>query len=701
MSTLSLISKIQMASPKHVRITLALTVVLIFALSLGTLLLSRNAELFAAWWPAAGVSFLAVLIVRGNRVGITLAIWAAATASRLAVGQALAPAVAFGFANALEAWIVATIFDKHTGPAPLRLEDVRSVGRFVFAVVAGALTVGALAALVVAFQGGDGLETFILVTPAHASATLVIAPCLLVAPVRIPKRHRAELVLQAGALAVVLSIVFLPGQTSQLRFLTLPVLIWAALRFAAQVAAVEMLATALAASLLTGLEEMFADRADALSAAESFAIVQWYFIVYAASLLVIGAGRTERNRLGDEIKAREHLLRGGIVGSQIGLLLLREDPHGAITIIDGNDVAVRLLGVRFDAPPRVSVVPPQGQLADTIRAVRGTQAEGEDWSGEVEIDSAGRRLQVFIARVQSASDETLLTLQVIDMSTRYAQQQAVAVALQNAQSTTVQLRELNRQKEDFVSSVSHELRTPIMSILGFSEELADTGLSPLASDYLSVITRNAHRLADLVEDLLEMSRMSDQKSRAQRPSEVMPLNEIISNCIVDLGTVARSNGITLDYVVPDEDVQVSGNSRDLCRVVTNLVSNAVKFTPRGGAVKVICSRLEESVLVDVVDNGIGIPPDEIDRVLERFYRSSTSVSLPGTGLGLSIVTGLVEQLGGTFTLSSDGLTGTQVRVTLPAAVPTAAPVADSGDHPPASVATAANRAEPDPSVRIS
>ena len=664
-----------------------------FVVSLGTLTISRNADFISVWWPAAGVSVVAALIARGNRVGIALAIWAAASGARLAVGQPFAPALAYGFANALEAWIVATIVDHKRGPGADHLNDVRGVGRFIAAVVVGSLTMGALAALIMTVRGGDAVQTFAMAAPSHASAILVIAPVFLVTRTPIAARLRRELVLQSLVLAVVLVVVFVPGQSSQLKFLTLPVLIWAALRFGQSVATWQMLGTALAVTVIMGVQQGgVVGEADAASVILADAVIQAFFVVYAGSLLVIGAGRTERNRLVDEMKARDQLLRGGVIGSQIGLLLLQEDAAGTHTILDGNAPAARFLDVSLATPDRPApAVPAEGPLAAAIATVRGGRSASEDWSGEVETDHAERRLQIFIARIRSTGADALITVQVIDMTARYAAEQSVAASLEIERGSTLKLRELNRQKEDFVSSVSHELRTPIMSILGFSEELADTDLSPLAADYLSVIARNAHRLADLVEDLLELSRMSDQNDRSVRPLEVTSMNEVIQNCVEELGATARSGGVTLVFI-PVEEMDVAGNARDVTRVLTNLVANAVKFTPRGGRVAITCSRVEDVVLVEVVDNGVGIPPDEIDRVLERFYRSSTSVSLPGTGLGLSIVTGLLEQLGGTLALSSDGLTGTQVRVTLPGAAPTPVPVANSGEQPAASVATGVDRA---------
>ncbi|MDH6235881.1 ATP-binding protein [Cryobacterium sp. CG_9.6] len=671
----SLVALAYYASPRRRIVTLGLAVLAIALVSVVTLSVSRNSDYISAWWPAAGLGVVTALMARGTRVSIALLIWVTASGSRIAVGESMVVAILYGFVTALEAWIVAALIDGGRGAPPSHLTDVSSVVRFLIAVAVGTTTMGVLTAVIIAVGGGDAVQTFLVVVPSHASAIVVIAPVFLLARIRPPRRLRPELVLQALLLAGVLCIVFWPGTSSQIKFLTLPLLVWAALRFGTRVAAWQMLTTALTA---TGLKDLaswagFESASSNAFTAQNSSIIQSFFIVYAATVLVIGASREERLRLVHQVDARNHLLRGGIVGSHIGLLLLEEDALGAIRVIDGNEIAARLLGVVLAGPlAPAPIVPQDGPLAEAILRVRRSDTRTHDWSGEVEVDSGTRRLQVFVARIRSGSATALLTVQVIDMTARYAAATAVQTALENEQATTQNLRELNRQKEDFVSSVTHELRTPITSILGYSEELQDTALSPIAADYVSVIARNANRLATLVEDLLELARLSERTETTLRSIEIANVDVAVTNCIEELGATARSHGVTLEAVVPAGSLEAIGRERDVARVLTNLVANALKFTPRAGHVVVECSRVANTVQIDVIDNGIGIPPAEIHRVLERFYRSSTSVLLPGTGLGLSIVTGLVSELRGTLELTSDGTTGTRVRVTLPAHVRAAA-----------------------------
>ena len=225
------------------------------------------------------------------------------------------------------------------------------------------------------------------------------------------------------------------------------------------------------------------------------------------------------------------------------------------------------------------------------------------------------------------------------------------------------LLDLNRQKDDFVSSVSHELRTPITSILGYAEELEDTELDAAQARYTRVIVRNSHRLAQLVEDLLDLSRMSTQSDTAAL--EFVDLRTLVVDCVEELAPQAHSAGVSLTAEFGDGPLRLRTSASDVRRMLTNLVSNAVKFTPADGQVWVGVFADAESVLITVSDNGIGIPPADIERVFDRFYRSASAESLPGTGLGLPLTKGLVDRLGGSIDLQSDGRTGTHVTVALP------------------------------------
>lgn len=241
-----------------------------------------------------------------------------------------------------------------------------------------------------------------------------------------------------------------------------------------------------------------------------------------------------------------------------------------------------------------------------------------------------------------------------------------------------ELKELDRIKTDFLSTVSHELRTPLTSITGHVEMLRDGDAGPVGADQmrmLDAVDRNADRLLALIEDLLAISRVESRGFRAQEvPVDVASL---VANAVAVVRPQAAAAG--LDLVLGDEwsghgpsgqgrgPVQVLGDPGQLDRVLLNLLSNSVKFTPSGGRVGLLWSATDDEVLVRVQDTGIGVPPEELASLGDRFFRASnaTSAAIQGTGLGLTIVRGILEQHGGTLEVRSELGQGTEVQARLP------------------------------------
>ncbi len=223
----------------------------------------------------------------------------------------------------------------------------------------------------------------------------------------------------------------------------------------------------------------------------------------------------------------------------------------------------------------------------------------------------------------------------------------------------------------FVATVSHELRTPLTSIISFLELIRaeDDGLSPDGVHFLDIIQRNANRLLRLVGNLLLLSRIEAGMS----PPELAPVSvpELAREAVRNASAAAASFGVTLEAEAGDgPDVQ--GDHLGLTQMLENLIGNAVKFSHPGDTVRVQATWSEgESAgqwRVDVADQGIGIPPDEMDRLFQRFVRASNARTSgrPGTGLGLSVVKAIVEVHGGRVTVDSVLEQGTTFSIYLPA-----------------------------------
>ena len=285
-----------------------------------------------------------------------------------------------------------------------------------------------------------------------------------------------------------------------------------------------------------------------------------------------------------------------------------------------------------------------------------------------EIDVAGfRRAEVFLTRVERSSGPTIVTAQLIDVTQRYLADAAMQRALADERDAAARLRDLGRQKDDFLSAVSHELRTPITSIVGYTELLVDdTDVDDEQRRYLDIVERNARRLGVLVEDLLELGAGAGRHDAAT--PAVTVLDEAVRHTVEEHVPQASARGVRL---VVGERTGLSAHvvRDDLTRILTNLVSNAVKFTPPDGTVTIGVEADGDAVVLRVSDTGPGIAPDELERVFERFYRSTTAEErqVPGVGLGLALVRNLVERNGGTIWLESDPEHGTDACVRLPRA----------------------------------
>ncbi len=213
----------------------------------------------------------------------------------------------------------------------------------------------------------------------------------------------------------------------------------------------------------------------------------------------------------------------------------------------------------------------------------------------------------------------------------------------------------NKLKDEFLAVVSHELRTPLNAILGWTTLLRDgADDANELKEGLDTIDRNAHAQARLIDDLLDVSRIISGKVRL-RIGEVDV--RALALAVVDgLRPAAEARGVKIALSVNDEAVEVLGDPDRLQQVVWNLVSNAIKFTPRDGSVELTVAREGSAVALEVRDTGQGIRPDFLPRIFDRFSQqdASTTRGQSGLGLGLSITRHLVELHGGTITARSDG-----------------------------------------------
>jgi two-component system phosphate regulon sensor histidine kinase PhoR len=232
------------------------------------------------------------------------------------------------------------------------------------------------------------------------------------------------------------------------------------------------------------------------------------------------------------------------------------------------------------------------------------------------------------------------------------------------------LEELDRAKDDFISTVSHELRTPLTSIVGYLEMLSEGGLGRMddgVSQGVAIIERNVGRLRDLVEDLLTLSAYDAAQVRLDlRPTD---LDDLVAECLQALVPTADAKRLEMAVVSEPGLSPALADHTQMERVVLNLLSNAVKFSHDGESVTVHLHAEPKAVVLSVTDTGIGIPAAEQERLFSRFFRSSLAMAdeIQGTGLGLTLVQSIVEWHEGTVEVDSAEGEGTTVTVRLPRA----------------------------------
>jgi signal transduction histidine kinase/ActR/RegA family two-component response regulator len=235
----------------------------------------------------------------------------------------------------------------------------------------------------------------------------------------------------------------------------------------------------------------------------------------------------------------------------------------------------------------------------------------------------------------------------------------------------------SRLKDEFLATLSHELRTPMAPILGWSQILQRATNDPArVRQGAEIIERNARIQTRIIDDLLDMSRIISGKLVLD--PEALDLAQVVRAAIATVQPAADARGVRMQARIADGLPALRGDPNRLQQVFWNLLSNAIKFTPRGGRVEVLATRIEDRVRVEVRDDGEGMAPAFVPHVFERFRQadSSTTRSHGGLGLGLAIVKQLVEQHGGAVAAASEGPgRGSCFSVELPVPDPQAAPAA--------------------------
>ncbi len=233
----------------------------------------------------------------------------------------------------------------------------------------------------------------------------------------------------------------------------------------------------------------------------------------------------------------------------------------------------------------------------------------------------------------------------------------------NFNKMTEELNGMDYMRKDFMSNVSHEIKTPVAAITGFAEILMDGGLTEgERQEYLELVHDESIRLSRLCESMLRMARLDHQE--IVKLEDRVQIDELIRRCVIIISERWEVKNIQYEL---DLDKNVLTGNRDLLQEIwINLIDNAAKYSERGKSVFIKEYRQGRNIVVEITDQGIGIAPENLERIYDRFYQSDESHKKEGSGLGLAIVRRIVEMLSGSISCESMPGQGTKFTVFLPA-----------------------------------
>ncbi|MDB5459139.1 MAG: integral rane sensor signal transduction histidine kinase [Caulobacteraceae bacterium] len=345
--------------------------------------------------------------------------------------------------------------------------------------------------------------------------------------------------------------------------------------------------------------------------------------------------------------------------------LLSEQPH-LVLALDGDGKVTSAFGFAPHGLKQQALLEQglAGAVAeeDRPRLAEALAAAADGGHAEVMLAPAGEVERVLALSLRRAADGRLF-----GVLRDAAQQNARETRLQEAKAAA---EALNTGKSRFLANMSHELRTPLNTIMGFSDIMRARLFGPLPTkyaEYADLIHESGRHLLDLINDLLDVSKI--EAERFQLQVETLDAREPVSAALRLMRVQADDAGLSLRATLPPEPLEIEADPRALKQIVLNLLSNALKFTPRGGQVTLTLTALGDALELTVVDTGMGIAPEDLKRLGRPFEQAGDAGQRArGTGLGLSLVRGFAELHGGEMIIESTLGEGTSVLVRLPGLV---------------------------------
>ena len=636
-------------------------------------------------WPAGGM--LAGLLLTSSRrlrpwllgAGLLLILTA-----YLGNGYDVMPALGFSLSFVAAAWLVRERLVAGLEGRRAALRDSGDVSRFVAAIAAGSALAGLGSGLTVWATGhGNPLLGALGSFGANAAAMIVLLPLFLSAVSFEPVAGRRERIVQATLTLGTTLAVFMITDAPPIVFVVMPMFAWHAFRGTLREATILLTLVAVIGSLATALEigpvwalgQHYALPPEIVSG-----VLQLFLLDCGLILLPLSVMVTQQRIAGARADAERETLQR-LVASATGTAIIATAPDGSITVFNPGAEAMlgyfatEVVGKRPDMfhpedeirhqASRLRALP---NFADICRAAVAAEDPSRLWLFRRK-DGEERIMRMTLTALPGEDGDIAGYLATAeDVTEREAAHRAMLLTVQHQRTAVERLQELERVKGDFVATVSHELRTPITSIIGYTEVLEDGLVGELSESQREVVDRvdrNGRRLLLLVEDLLTLSQI--ESSALKIEPVVTDIRSVVTNAHESLAAVLATRSLQVNVTTPCEPVVHHGDPVQLERMVANLMTNAVKFTPDGGTVEVALLSYGEVSEIVVKDDGIGITEEDQARLFTRFFRStsSTEQAVQGTGLGLTIVQAIVALHGGRIGITSAHGQGTTVTVTVP------------------------------------
>jgi signal transduction histidine kinase/integral membrane sensor domain MASE1/CheY-like chemotaxis protein len=676
--------------------TTALAAIYFASAKLG-LSLAFVAEQVSAVWPSSGIALAAVLLF-GYRAwpGIALGAFMANVTSN----EPLLTACGIAAGNTLEAVLAAWLLKRVAG-FDNALERMRDAFGLIL-LAAGLSTMASATIGVVSLCVGQvylpALDRTIQWSDfgglwwtwwlGDAIGTLVVAPVLLTWASRrspLPWHRPAEAVALLAGLFATSWVAYLAGFTSgfggaSLAYIVFPFIIWAALRFGQPgTTAVTLVAASI---IIWATLNHFGPFSEG-PFHERLLLMQVFMGVVAVTALVLGAALAERRRVEAELRHSEEGLRSVVEELQtlvnilpVGIFIAK-DPECKMITTNPAGAAMLQIPAETDA----SKTGPGADKLDFRVMKKGKDVASEDlpmqWAARTGLSVSGEEFEII------REDGTSITLYeyaspLFDALGKVRGCLGVFVDITALKRAEEALREGDRRKDEFLATLAHELRNPLAPIRGGVDFLR---LSERHDDetrgILEMLDRQVQQITRLVDDLLDVSRVTRGKIRLQRgPVE---LEGILTQALEMSRPLCDAHGHELAVSLPSQPIQLEADATRLTQVFTNLLNNAAKFSPRGSRITLTAAQEGETAIVRVGDTGQGIDAETLPHVFDLFVQGDRSLTRleGGLGIGLTLVHRLVEMHGGSVQAASEGLgKGSEFVVRLPTISIGESPIAD-------------------------